>query len=269
VKSAATALADEIARAARRPGAARALILDLDGTLAPITRRPRDASVPAAVLSALSSLVRDGWRVAIVSGRPVADARRMVPLPGVTVFGSHGIERGESRSIPRRLRAIALRAALMAQQARDWIRDFRGVEVERKPFGFAIHHRTLEATVRPRFRRRLRAWLAGRDTRGLELHHGRRVIELRPAGLGKGLVARRWPAARLARRGDRSLVAIGDDRTDEDLFAALAGRGLTVQVGSPRRATIAVRRLSGAPAVARLLAVLAAAGSPVRRDARR
>jgi len=130
--------------------------------------------------------------------------------------------------------------------------------VERKPFGFAFHHRTLHATARPRFRRRLRAWLAGRDTRGFELLLGKRVLELRPSGLGKGLVARRWPAARSARRGDLSLVAIGDDRTDEDLFAALAGRGLTVRVGPPRRATLARRRLSGAPAVARLLATLAA-----------
>jgi hypothetical protein len=44
---------------------------------------------------------------------------------------------------------------------------------------------------------------------------------------------------------------------------------LTVRVGSPRRATIAVRRLPGAAAVARLLATLAAAGGAERRDARR
>jgi len=268
VRPAASVLADEIVRAARRQGAARALILDLDGTLAPITERRRDARVPAAVLNALQHLLRDGWRVAIVTGRPVADARRMMPLQGVTLFGSHGIERSTPHIVPRRLRAIAVRAASIARQASLWIRAFRGVEVERKPFGFALHHRTLEATARPRFRRRLRAWLAGRDLRGLELHRGKRILELRPAGLGKGLVARRWPAARRARRGDHSLVAIGDDRTDEDLFTALAGRGLTVRVGPPRRATFAVRRLSGAAAVARLLTTLAAAGAVERRHAR-
>jgi trehalose-6-phosphatase len=133
VKSAASALADEIARAARRRGAARALILDLDGTLAPITEHRRRARVPAAVLNALSRLLDDGWRVAIVSGRPVADARRMVPLSGVSIFGSHGIERSTARAVPRRLRAIARRAAQIARQARVWFRAFSGVEIERKP----------------------------------------------------------------------------------------------------------------------------------------
>lgn len=269
MKPAASALAEEIARAARRRGAARALILDLDGTLAPITEHRRDARVPAAVLTALQHLLDDGWRVAIVSGRSAADARRMVPLSGVAIFGSHGIERGDARTVPRKLRATARRAARIARQARDWILAFRGVEVERKPFGLAFHHRKLEAAARSHFRRRMRAWLAGRDTRGLELLHGKRIVEMRPAGMGKGLVARRWPAARRARPGDRSLVAIGDDRTDEDLFAALAGRGLTVRVGSARRATVAVRRLSGVAAVARLLAALAAGGGAERRDARR
>lgn len=269
MRSAASALADEIARAARRRGAARALILDLDGTLAPITEHRRDARVPAGVLTALSRLVRNGWRVAIVSGRPVADARRMVPLSGVAIFGSHGVERGKARAVPRKLRAVARRAAQITREATVWIRAFSGVEIERKPFGFAFHHRTLDAGARPRFRRRLRAWLARADTRGLELLRGKRVVEMRPTGLGKGLVARRWPAARHARRGDHSLVAIGDDRTDEDLFAALAGRGLTVRVGSPRRATLAVRRLSGAAAVARLLSTLADSGGAERRDGSR
>jgi trehalose-phosphatase len=267
VRSTASALADEIAHAARRRGAARALILDLDGTLAPITKRRRDARVPTSVLNALSSLRDDGWRIAIVSGRPVAEVRRMVPLAGVAIFGSHGIERLDARPAPRRLRAIARRAARIAREATVLFRAFSGVEIERKPFGFAFHHRALDAKARSRFRRRLRTWLARIDTLGLELLHGKRVVEMRPTGMGKGVVARRWSAARRARPGDHSLVAIGDDRTDEDLFAALGGRGLTVRVGSPSRSTIAMRRLSGAAAVARLLVTLAESPGAERRHA--
>jgi trehalose-6-phosphatase len=63
-------------------------------------------------------------------------------------------------------------------------------------------------------------------------------------------------------------VAIGDDRTDEDLFAALRRRGLTVLVGSPRRATIAHRKVSGSGAVARLLAKLAGTAKGVGPRAR-
>ena len=264
----APALAAEIVRAARRPNAARALVLDLDGTLAPIAPRPKDAEVPAVVLKTLERLLANGWRVAVVSGRPLVQARRMVPVPGVTVFGSHGIERGEPFPASRALRALSLRSERIARQARGFVRGFPGVLLERKPYGCAFHHRALAAATRPRFLRRLAVWLAERDTRGLEVLDGRCVVELRPAGLGKGLVARRWPAARSAVPGDRSLVAIGDDRTDEDLFAAFEDRGITVSVGSKRSRTIARRRLPGTAAVARLLTALAETGHLERRDVR-
>jgi trehalose 6-phosphate synthase/phosphatase len=220
-------------------------------------------------LDALERLLDGGWRIAIVSGRPAVEARRLVPLRRVAVFGSHGIEREGAPPASRALRAIALRAARLARQARAAFRDFDGVDVERKPYGCAFHHRAVEATSRTRFRRRLVAWLAERDTRGFELLDGKRVVELRPAGLGKGVVARRWAAARAARRGDHSLVAIGDDRSDEDIFAAIVGRGLAVSVGPSRNATIAERRLPGTAAVVRLLAALAATGELERRHERR
>jgi len=252
----ATALAADIARSARRPGAARALILDVDGTLAPIAKRPRDARVPLATRRALARLVAEGWRIAIVSGRPAADARRLVPVPGVDVYGSHGIEREGAPPRSALLRTLALRAARIARDSRAVTAGFDGVIVERKPFGCAFHHRALDPKARARFLRRLAAWLSECDTRGLALLDGNRVVELRPAGWDKGLVARRWPAARFAQPGDRSLVAIGDDKTDEDLFAACAGRGLTVSVGARRRPTLARRRLKGSPDVFRLLTLL-------------
>ena len=254
-------LAEEIARAARRRGAARVLVLDLDGTLAPIAARPRDARVPPEVLDALSSLDRQGWRVAIVTGRPAADARRMVPLPGVAVFGSHGIEREGAWRFPPRLVAASARAAALARSARGFVRAFPGVTVERKPFGCAFHYRALDTVARARFLRELRVWLGERDTEGLELLTGKGLVELRPERFGKGKVVRDWPAARVVRRNDPSFVAIGDDLADEELFAAVNGRGLTVRVGSACRATIARRRLPGVLAVARLLATLAASGA--------
>jgi len=261
-----TALAAEIARSARRHGAARALILDLDGTLAPIALRPSDARVPVATRRTLARLIAQGWRIAVVSGRPAREARRLVPVPGVDVYGSHGIERHGASSPAAHLRVIARRAARIARAAAALATEFKGVLVERKPFGCAFHHRALDPRSRARFLRRLAAWLSERDTRGLALLDGNRVVELRPAGLDKGLVVRRWRAARSARPSDRSLVAIGDDRTDEDLFAACAERGLTVSVGPEGRATLARRRLRGTAAVQRVLTLLATDAGP--RDSR-
>jgi trehalose-phosphatase len=267
VKPPATAirLADEIRRAARRTGAARVLVLDLDGTLAPIVARPRDARVPFAVLDALERLRGRGWRLAIVTGRSAAKARRMLPLDGVAIFGSHGLEANGASNGTRVLREAAGRAASIARDARRFLRAFPGASVERKPFGCAFHHRGLTRAARARFRRELDLWLAGRDTRGLARLEGDGIIELRPSGSGKADVLTRWPPARAARRGDRSFVAIGDDRADEELFEALAGRGLTVRVGSPRGSSVARRRISGVSAVTRLLTTLAADGEEVRR----
>ncbi len=260
-------LAAEIVAAARRRGAARALILDLDGTLAPLANHPRDAWVPGPVLESLRRLLEHGWRIAIVSGRSRVEASRLAPVAGVEVSGSHGIEGPGEAAAPRALRAAGERSARIARAARRWVREFPGAHVERKPFGCAFHYRMVDSSARARFLARLRAWLPERDLRGLDVLDGRDVVELRPSGLGKGLIARRWPAARSAGR-DASLVAIGDDLTDEDLFAALAGHALTVRVGRSRRSSRARRRLSGPRAVHRLLGRLAASFPGEERDER-
>jgi trehalose-phosphatase len=250
-------LAAEVRIAARRRGAARALILDIDGTLAPIAPVPDAARVPPAVLTSLRSLVASGWRIAVVSGRPAAQARALVPVDGVTIYGCHGVER-EGTGVPRRLLGVGRRVARIARDARRPASRYPGILIERKPVGVAFHDRAATQRTRAAWRRALSAWLAGRDLQGLELLSGKRVLEIRPAGVGKSIVAREWGPARRSRRPDRSVVVIGDDRTDEDLLEAFASRAVTIRVGNARVATAARRRLPSTAAVARFLAALAA-----------
>jgi trehalose 6-phosphate synthase/phosphatase len=246
------ALAREVARAARRPGAARALLLDIDGTLTPIAASRVPAPISRSVLAALEALALDGWRVAIVSGRSVAEARRMIPPPVIAIYGSHGIER-EGRRLPRRLRPVAARLTRVARRARTLLAAWPGIEIEKKPIGLAFHDRILTAGARTRWRRSLAAWLAVQDLRGLSVMTGKCVTELTPAAAGKGIVAARW---QIVRGTDPSLVVIGDDRSDEDLFAAFAGRALTVRVGPPGVRSEASRRLPSPRAVGRFLTEL-------------
>jgi trehalose 6-phosphate synthase/phosphatase len=129
--------------------------------------------------------------------------------------------------------------------------------VERKPAGVAFHDREVPAAHLRRWRRELRAWLERRDLEGLETLRGRRVVELRPRGVHKGSVAGRLLERIPGRRRDESLVAIGDDRTDEDLFRAIGKRGLTLRVGRAGVRTAAQGRLPSPAAVRRLLTTVA------------
>src|SRR5918997_1361565 len=77
----------------RLSGSPLIVMLDVDGTLAPITSRPEEAAVPPEtkrVIAALAS--RPGVHVALVSGRAAAVARRMVGVSNAWVIGNHGYE---------------------------------------------------------------------------------------------------------------------------------------------------------------------------------
>jgi trehalose-phosphatase len=243
----ALALAQEVARAARRPRSARTLLLDLDGTLAPIAATPGRARVPRRTLEALAALVELGWSVAVISGRPAAEARALVPLRGLRVFGSHGGE-------PQRLAPeLVERLAKLTVAAASLASGSPGALVEIKPAGIVFHDRAVAPKQLARWRRRVRELIAASDLEGLELLAGRRVLEVRPRGHHKGRVLGAVLGNTAPAEHDASIVALGDDRTDEDLFRSLGGRGLTVRVGRPRAGSSAVRRLASPGAVLRFL----------------
>ena len=82
---------DLLQRLAAEPGRA-AVLLDVDGTLAPVVERPEDARVPEGTRRELARLAARYALVACVSGRPGTDVERLVDVPGVAVVGEHGLE---------------------------------------------------------------------------------------------------------------------------------------------------------------------------------
>jgi len=194
-------------------------------------------------------LLRLGWSIAIVSGRPAADAKAMVRIRGIKIFGSHGAEgSGAAASRPsRRLLNRLERGATRLAAA------VPGVLVERKPYGIAFHDRLVPRGRLASWRRKLDGWLESQELTGLERLDGKRVVELRPEGAHKGAVVTGLQGA----RRDDSLVGIGDDETDEDMFRALRGKGLSVRVAPPRTKSVAAARLPSPLAVQRFLLLLA------------
>src|SRR5687767_8195191 len=72
-----------------------AIVLDVDGVLAPIAARPEDAAVPEETRAAVRSLIGRYGLVAAVSGRTTADASELLGIPEVAVAGTHGLELAE------------------------------------------------------------------------------------------------------------------------------------------------------------------------------
>jgi trehalose 6-phosphate phosphatase len=191
---------------------ATAVLLDVDGVLAPIVARPEDARVPNETRAELRRLAERYALVACVSGRTGADARGIVGLDGLEYVGVHGLElEPEAEEWRERLHDFT--------RTVDWPPD----EVEDKGLTVSFHYRLL-----PEAAADLAAEIAERArAAGLLPLLGRKVLELRPpVEANKGTAVRRL----LAERGLRRALYAGDDTTDLDAFAALDGLGLAVRV---------------------------------------
>ncbi len=233
------------------------LLLDFDGTLAPIAERPDLARIPEATRSSLRELaVRPGGLVAILSGRAIDDVRSLVGLESLYYAGNHGLEiAGPGGVYFEEPTACVLRDRL-ADRTRDLrrrIEDLPGVEVEAKGLTTSVHYRRADPGLWEAVGDRVAAIVPPGDP-SFAIHAGKCVHEVRPrAGWGKGHAAA-WLLRRLGRAGDIPLF-LGDDLTDEDVFIALSERGVTARVG-PFVRTHARYRVDGTEEVARCLSWL-------------
>jgi len=191
--------------------------LDFDGVLSPIVPRPEDARPLPGTLVVLAELAALVGRVAVVSGRPAADAasRGLDAVPGLVILGHYGLERWQDGvlSTPAEDPGIAsLRVALQAIVTAAP----PGTTLEDKGHSLAVHTRrtaepsgTLESLRRP-----VEDAAAGL---GLEVVPGRYVLEVRPPGMDKGQAV----TALVEEVGARSVVYAGDDLGDLPAVAAL------------------------------------------------
>jgi trehalose 6-phosphate phosphatase len=204
----------------RADPARAAILLDVDGTLAPIVRHADDAHVPEPTRIPLIAIAKRYGLVACVSGRRAATARRIVSLGSITYVGNHGAEllRGGSTAVELDPDMAAWAQRVQRFAASAWTDDMHRLRVrgEDKDAIAAFHWRgapdeaAAEAAVRE---------LASRaEEAGFLVHWGRKVLEVRPPvemHKGKGI-------ERLL-RGSGIEVALyaGDDRTDLDAFRTL------------------------------------------------
>jgi trehalose 6-phosphate phosphatase len=197
-----------------------AILLDVDGTLAPIVRHADDATVPETVRALLIGVAKRYSVVAVVTGRRAADARRIVSIGSIAYVGAHGgelLRPGAVRpEIDRQLEEWTRRVQDFARESNGAQLSRVRVRLEDKSSIVAFHWRgapdeaAAHAVVRD---------VASRaEAVGLSAHWGRKVLEVRPpVRMDKGIGLRR-----LLRETDvTAALYAGDDSTDLDAFDAL------------------------------------------------
>jgi len=190
---------------------ASAIMLDVDGTLAPIVDRPEDAAVPDETRTELARLASSYALVACVSGRPRTEVERIVRVDGVAIVGEHGLELAPEAG------AWAQRVAAFARGV-DW-------PVEQKPLSISFHFRRADDEAAARAY--LTTVAAAAADAGLVPRWGRMVLEVRPpVAADKGTAVR----ALVAKAAVRCGLFAGDDTTDLDGFAGLEGLEVAVRV---------------------------------------
>src|ERR1700744_4607215 len=193
---------------------------DFDGTLSPIVADPGVAHAHPGAIAALRRLAGQVGTLAVITGRPVAQAVQLGGLtgvPGIVVLGHYGWERwqdGQITSPPSPPGVNEAHAELPSVLAAAHAPD--GVWVEDKGHALAVH--TRRSADPDAARAGLRGPLEELARRtGLALEPGRRVIELRPPGMDKGVALTELARQRQA----RSVLFFGDDLGDLAAFGAV------------------------------------------------
>ena len=237
--SSAEQVAELVERVSQAPSLV--LLLDYDGTLVPFTGVPRDAAPDHDLLELLERLAaRQGTRVHVVSGRSRDQLAEWLGQLPIALHAEHGLwtkAAGDRRWV-RELKIDAPPNDRIVRLMHTYSERTPGALVERKSAGLAWHYRMAEEELGRTQAAALAAELdAIAAEHGLTVLRGDKLVEVRPSGVDKGAIVAE-AVADLDPGG--MILAMGDDRTDEDLFAALPTGAVAVHVG-PRESRADVR----------------------------
>jgi trehalose 6-phosphate synthase/phosphatase len=235
------------------------LLLDYDGTLVPFAPTPDLARPDPGLVTLLGALAeRADTEVHVVSGRAREALELWLGQLPVWLHAEHGFwsRSPESRDwVPAAELGAGWRDPVLAI-LRDITARTPGSFVEAKASAIAWHYRMADPEIGARRANELRLHLNQvLSNQPVEILPGHRVVEIRPYGIHKGRIVPPLSAERLA---STTIVAVGDDRTDEDLFTALPPEAVTIRVGPGH--TRARYRLESIAAVRSLLQTLVDAG---------
>ena len=206
----------------------RLLLLDYDGTLIPFFEKPGEARPGDHLLQLLENLAVNPKNEAVVlSGRDKNTLERWFGTLSLGLVAEHGIwikEKGWEMIEPL---------------TNDWKAQIRpileiymdrtpGAFIEEKEFSLVWHYRKASSDLSNTRMRELTDELINLTANlDLQILEGSKVVEVKNSGINKGRAALRW----IAREQWDFILAIGDDRTDEDMFEVLPEKAYSLKVG--------------------------------------
>ncbi|MFH1386171.1 MAG: trehalose-phosphatase [bacterium] len=222
------------------------LLLDYDGTLAPIKKHPKLARLSPPRKTFLRQLAKHPKiKIAVISGRKLSDLKKMIGLPKIIYVGNHGFEieiNGKHKTHPAARKIIPTLKRIKAILANKL--KVKGAWVEDKDLTLTIHYRQA-AKKRLKEFYQLFDQLTKPWQGKIKITKGKKVFEIRsPFDWDKGKAVE-WLIAKL-KMENYLPIYIGDDKTDEDAFIVLKGRGKTIHVGNGKTlAETRVKNISG------------------------
>ena len=221
------------ARREYRKSRSRLLLLDYDGTLVPFALRPHLARPGDTVLSLLAALCADNLNTTVlVSGRDRESLQHLFGTLPLALVAEHGTWVKEAYKPWEEMRKAASdwreRVLPILQLYSDRL---PGSFIEEKEHALVWHFRTADPEQRQivvgELMDHITSFTANVDVQVLL---GNRVVEVRTAGTSKGTAIQRWTST----ESHDFILAMGDDRTDEDMFRALPDRAVSIKVGMGR-----------------------------------
>ena len=205
------------------------LLLDYDGTLVPFTDTPEKAIPDAELLRLIEDLSkREGSKLVIISGRNHSTLDNWFGKFPVELIAEHGTWYKENS-----------RWVQTQKLSDDWKNDIYkilnefvyktpGSFIEEKPYSLVWHYRKTDTFLADiRVQELINTLIYPCTKRNLEILDGNKVIEVKTAGIDKGTATRHW----LNKKKWDFILAIGDDKTDEDIFEALPDEAYSIKVG--------------------------------------
>lgn len=232
-----------------------AILLDVDGTLLDIAPTPGGIHVPPSLIQTLTRLRhRTGGALALISGRTIGDLDHIFAPLKLFTIGGHGAElRVSAGSDGQGLRAMPLDDRLR-ERLINIAKVAPGILIEDKGYAIALHFR-LATNLERALHKEVAAICAEFAPVGTIILRGKAVVEIKSGDFNKGATLRELMDN--APFTGRKPAFVGDDITDNDVFAALpefggigfsvghAIKGTAGTFDSPHDVRVWLGRLSG------------------------